>query len=86
MKTYKATWRYYFFLILFTATSLVGARAEYMLWTGQVSFGDDLTAGENKFLFRIFGSHDFIPAVRTKLCHSIHLTNSILVLSILTTL
>ena len=49
-KTYTAGWRYYFFLILFTATSLVGARAEYMLWTGQVSFGDDLTAGENRFL------------------------------------
>ena len=49
-KTYTAGWRYYFFLILFTATSLVGARAEYMLWTGQVSFGDDLTVGENRFL------------------------------------
>ena len=49
-KTYTAGWRYYFFLILFTATSLVGVRAVYLLWTGQVSFGDDLTAGENRFL------------------------------------
>ena len=49
-KTYTAGWRYYFFLILFTATSLVGARALYMLFAGQVSFGDDLTVGENKFL------------------------------------
>lgn len=50
MKTYKAAWRYYFFLILFTAVSLVGARAVYMLFSGQVSFGEDLTAGENRFL------------------------------------
>ena len=50
MKTYKATWRYYFFAILFTAVTLLGARALYMLFAGQVSFGDDLTAGENKFL------------------------------------
>ena len=50
MKTYKAAWRYYFFAILFTAVSLMGARALYMLFAGQVSFGDDLTAGENKFL------------------------------------
>ncbi len=50
MKTYKATWRYYFFAILFTAVTLLGARAPYMLFAGQVSFGDDLTAGENKFL------------------------------------
>ena len=50
MKTYKAAWRYYFFLILFTGTSLLGARVEQMLLWGQVSFGDDLTAGENKFL------------------------------------
>ncbi len=49
-KTYRAGWRYYFFLILFTATSLLGARVEHMLWTGQVSFGDDLAAGENRFL------------------------------------
>ena len=50
MKTYKAAWRYYFFAILFTAVSLMGARALYMLLAGQVSFVDDLTAGENKFL------------------------------------
>ena len=50
MKTYKATWRYYFFAILFTAVTLMGTRALYMLSAGQVSFGDDLTAGENKFL------------------------------------
>lgn len=50
MKTYKATWRYYFFAILFTAVTLLGARALYMLFAGQVSFGDDLTVGENKFL------------------------------------
>ena len=50
MKTYKAAWRYYFFAILFTAVSLMGARVLYMLLTEGVSFGDDLTAGENRFL------------------------------------
>lgn len=50
MKTYKAAWRYYFFAILFTVVSLLGARVLYMLLTEGVSFGDDLTAGENKFL------------------------------------
>ena len=50
MKTYKAGWRYYFFAILFTTVSLLGLRGEQMLLTGQVSFGDDLTAGENRFL------------------------------------
>ena len=50
IKTYKAAWRYYFFLILFTSTFLLGARCEQMLLTTQVSFGDDLTVGENRFL------------------------------------
>ncbi len=50
MKRYKAAWRYYFFLILFTAVSLLGIWVFYMLFAGQVSFGDDLTSAENKFL------------------------------------
>lgn len=50
MKAYKATWRYYFFLILFTVVTLMGAWGLYMLLAGKVSFGDDLTAGENRFL------------------------------------
>lgn len=50
VKTYKAAWRYYFFLILFTSVTLMGARVLYMLLAGEVSFGDDLTAGENRFL------------------------------------
>ena len=50
MKTYKAAWRYYFFAILFTAVTLFVGRVLYMLLTEGVSFGDDLTAGENKFL------------------------------------
>ena len=50
MKAYKATWRYYFFLILFTVVTLMGAWGLYMLLAGKVSFGNDLTAGENRFL------------------------------------
>ena len=71
MKTYKAAWRYYFFAILFTAVSLMGARALYMLFAGQVSFGDDLTAGENKFLCIFAAVVLFFPLLsylRSALC------------------
>ena len=71
MKTYKATWRYYFFAILFTAVTLLGARALYMLFAGQVSFGDDLTAGENKFLCIFAAVVLFFPLLsylRSALC------------------
>ena len=37
MKAYKATWRYYFFLILFSLASILGLRVLYMLMNGQVS-------------------------------------------------
>ena len=71
MKTYKAAWRYYFFAILFTVVSLMGARALYMLFAGQVSFGDDLTAGENKFLCIFAAVVLFFPLLsylRSALC------------------
>ena len=71
MKTYKAAWRYYFFAILFTAVSLMGARVLYMLLTEGVSFGDDLTAGENKFLCIFAAVVLFFPLLsylRSALC------------------
>ncbi len=61
MKTYKAGWRYFFFLFLFTAVTLMGARVLYMLSAGEVSFGDDLTAGENRFLCIITTAILFFP-------------------------
>ena len=41
MKQYKATWRYYFFLIFFSLASLLGLRVLFMLFNGQVKFDDN---------------------------------------------
>ena len=61
MKTYKAGWRYYFFAILFTAVALLGLRVDHMLLSGQVSFGEDLTAGESRFLCIFAAVALFLP-------------------------
>ena len=40
MKEYKLGWRYWFFLILFSGVLLIGGKAVFMLFAGQVTMED----------------------------------------------
>ena len=38
---YKAAWRYYFFLILFSSVALLGAKVIFMLLNGEIMYEDE---------------------------------------------